>query len=62
MEIFMLDASIFDKITGKEGLKNQIVELENKRQIAILTTHIQTDELKCHARHYKEEKYSRMCQ
>ena len=62
MEIFMLDANIFDKITGKEGLQNQIVELENKRQLAILTTHIQIDELKCHVRHYKEEKSSRMCQ
>jgi len=41
----MLDTNIFDKIIGKEGLKTQIVELKNKRQVAILTTHIQIDEL-----------------
>ena len=45
MEIFMFDTNIFDKIIGKEGLKIQIVELKDKRQIAILTTHIQIDEL-----------------
>lgn len=45
MEIFMLDTNIFDKIIGNEGLKTQIMELKNKRQVAILTTHIQIDEL-----------------
>lgn len=41
----MLGTNIFDKILGKEGLKTQIIELEDKRQIAILATHIQIDEL-----------------
>ena len=45
MEIFMLDTNIFDKIIGNEGLKTQIMELQSKRQVAILTTHIQIDEL-----------------
>jgi len=45
MEIFMLDTNIFDKILGKEGLKTQIVKSEDKRQMAILATHIQIDEL-----------------
>ena len=45
MEIFMFHTNIFDKMLGKEGPKIQIVELKDKRQIAILTTHIQIDEL-----------------
>lgn len=45
MEIFMLDTNIFDKIIGNEGLKTRIMELKNKGQVAILTTHIQIDEL-----------------
>ena len=45
MEIFMLDTNIFDKIPGKEGLKTQIDELEDKKHIAILATYIQIDKL-----------------
>lgn len=31
MEILMLDTNIFGKILGKEDLKTQIIELEDKR-------------------------------
>ena len=41
----MLGTNILDKILGKEGLKTQIVELEDKRQVTTLATHIQIDEL-----------------
>lgn len=45
MEIFMLDTNIYDKIPCKEGLKTQINELKDSRQMTILATHIQIDEL-----------------
>jgi len=56
VETFMLDTNIFDKIIGNEELKTQIVELRKKRQIAILTTHIQIDELSATPDIMKREK------
>ncbi len=45
MEIFMLDTNIFDKIIENQELEIKISELKNRKQIRILTTHIQIDEL-----------------
>jgi hypothetical protein len=45
MKTFMLDSNIFDKIINNEKLKIRMLELKNTKQIKILTTHIQIDEL-----------------